>query len=87
MLSDHPLGTIFSGSMPPARFRSRRSACRIDMGSSRKRRHRSGFYEERAAILEHDQGMIRLEAEILAHEQTEAERVHRLSGATTTASA
>ena len=41
----------------------------------------AAFYEERAAILEHDQGMMRLEAEILAHEQTEAERARRLARA------
>ena len=36
-------------------------------------------YEERAAILQYDHGVMRLEAEILAHEQTEAERARRLA--------
>ncbi|MGE0425845.1 MAG: hypothetical protein AB7O88_26535 [Reyranellaceae bacterium] len=39
------------------------------------------FFEERAAILEYDHGLTRLEAEIRAHEQTEAERARRLDAA------
>jgi hypothetical protein len=39
------------------------------------------FCEERAAILEHEHGLPRLEAELRAQEQTEAERARRLGHA------
>ena len=39
------------------------------------------FYEERAAILQHDHGLSRLEAEIRASEQTESERRRSRSAA------